>query len=280
MTPAELEQSIAEMEAALRSATIDNVVLLENTVAEIVLRDPSASGEVRLAYQRFLENSNAELGVLRELSQNLSSLFPEGYTPQDDAATLQLTTAASETINSAVAPSLAAVLALLAAGVVMGTSPNILAQAARGKISGALLSSTIPAVNAAQRQLRRLQASNTATTAEIAAGVNTIKRLLSGVDLNGNLRSTVGNAVSEVIYDFAGAFVLAKSQVTGVDKFVYAGGVVRNSRDFCINHTGNTYTSAEIQSIWSGNWQGKRPGNPFQVRGGYNCRHYWIPETI
>ena len=29
----------------------------------------------------------------------------------------------------------------------------------------------------------------------------------------------------------------------------------------------------EIEEIWSGDWAGKIDGNPFIVRGGYNCRH-------
>lgn len=277
MTPLELDRSINSLIAGLQSQFIDNIELLEDTIAEIVLRDPTASGEVRLAYQRFLENSVVELGVLRQLSNNLSSLFPEGYTPEDTRITDSLERVAVEELNSLVAPSVALVLALLAAGVVMGESPQTLAQRVRGKIAGVYLRVANPQLRAAQRSLTALRNSNTATTAQIAAGVNTIKNIMRGVEVTGDLRSSMNTAVAGVVYDFAGAFVAAKARTTGLDSFKYVGGVVRNSRDFCINHTGNTYTSAEIQNIWSGNWQGKKPGNPFQVRGGYNCRHYWIP---
>ena len=36
---------------------------------------------------------------------------------------------------------------------------------------------------------------------------------------------------------------------------------------------GKTYTKEEIEEIWSGSWAGKISGDPFVVRGGYNCRH-------
>ena len=38
-----------------------------------------------------------------------------------------------------------------------------------------------------------------------------------------------------------------------------------------------TFTEEEINSKWQGSWAGKAPGDPFIVRGGYNCRHHWLP---
>lgn len=59
-------------------------------------------------------------------------------------------------------------------------------------------------------------------------------------------------------------------------EYTYTGGLIPNSRPFCTQHNGNTYTEDQINSIWQGTWQGKAPGDPFVVRGGYNCRHFWI----
>jgi hypothetical protein len=37
-------------------------------------------------------------------------------------------------------------------------------------------------------------------------------------------------------------------------------------------------TEKQIRNIWnSQTWQGKKPGDPFVVRGGYNCRHMFVP---
>ena len=41
--------------------------------------------------------------------------------------------------------------------------------------------------------------------------------------------------------------------------------LIENFRQFIIKE--------EIEEIWSGSWAGKIDGNPFIVRGGYNCRH-------
>lgn len=61
-------------------------------------------------------------------------------------------------------------------------------------------------------------------------------------------------------------------------RYQYVGGIIPTTRPFCATHSGNTYTETQINSIWTGSWQGKAPGDPFAVRGGYNCRHFWILE--
>ena len=39
-----------------------------------------------------------------------------------------------------------------------------------------------------------------------------------------------------------------------------------------------TLNEKEIRDIWNRqSWGGKSPGDPFIVRGGYRCRHTWIP---
>jgi hypothetical protein len=40
---------------------------------------------------------------------------------------------------------------------------------------------------------------------------------------------------------------------------------------------GEVLDEETIYSIWDDDWQGKEPGDPFVVRGGYNCRHFWVP---
>lgn len=61
-------------------------------------------------------------------------------------------------------------------------------------------------------------------------------------------------------------------------RYKYAGGLIPTSRPFCSAHDGGIYTDKEITSIWSGTWEGKAPGDPFVVRGGYNCRHFFVLE--
>lgn len=68
-----------------------------------------------------------------------------------------------------------------------------------------------------------------------------------------------------------------RSTEQGVTRWRYVGGVIDTTRPFCASLDGGTFTLEEIQSLWSDTWQGQAPGDPFVVRGGYNCRHFWIP---
>lgn len=95
-------------------------------------------------------------------------------------------------------------------------------------------------------------------------------------DLGKKIKRTIADLTLRA--DAAFGIGLMKSQ--GVERFRYAGGTTATSREFCRSHDGKVYTEREIRQIWSSQtWGGKRPGDPFVVRGGYNCRHYWVPAT-
>lgn len=86
-------------------------------------------------------------------------------------------------------------------------------------------------------------------------------------------------AIAPVIIHSDAAYGFRIMRDAGVDRFTYRGGLVAGTREFCAQHNNKTYTEAEIRRIWSSQtWGGKAPGDPFVVRGGYNCRHRWVPE--
>lgn len=96
---------------------------------------------------------------------------------------------------------------------------------------------------------------------------------------NESRRNTIQRSFDKGVRNFDGALTLIRSRsAPGEKRFTYVGGVVEESRDFCRRMDGQTLTEQEIRDIWaSESWQGKEPGDPFVVRGGYNCRHMWVP---
>ncbi len=81
-----------------------------------------------------------------------------------------------------------------------------------------------------------------------------------------------------LIRNFDGAFTLIRARIDPTLKFRYAGGIIQTTRGFCASHNNRIYTRKEIERIWrTQSWGGKAPGNPFIVRGGYNCRHLFVP---
>ena len=109
--------------------------------------------------------------------------------------------------------------------------------------------------------------------------VKDLRGLITGeVDRRGRPMSTYASQIAhDSVMQFDGQFTVYKSKEAGLDKFKYTGTLVTDSRKHCRDHLNKIYTEEEIRSIWSGSWTGKSEGDPFTVRGGYRCRHTWLP---
>lgn len=109
---------------------------------------------------------------------------------------------------------------------------------------------------------------STLTGTSFAASVATIKQ---------SVDSSLGRYAKQALHDglmqFDAAVNTRIALDAGATEFKYYGPDDEVTRDFCEKHVGKTYTKEEIEEIWSGSWAGKISGDPFVVRGGYNCRH-------
>jgi hypothetical protein len=76
---------------------------------------------------------------------------------------------------------------------------------------------------------------------------------------------------------FDGQFAKYRADELGLTSFIYYGSVIRDSRDFCVEHVNQVFTEEEARTLWQTDWQGKSGSDPFLDRGGYNCRHHWQP---
>ena len=109
--------------------------------------------------------------------------------------------------------------------------------------------------------------------------VKDLRGLITGeVDRRGRPMSTYASQIAhDSVMQFDGQFTVYKSKEAGLNKFKYTGTLVTDSRPHCVTHLNKVYTEEQIRSIWQGSWAGKSEGDPFTVRGGYRCRHTWLP---
>lgn len=70
---------------------------------------------------------------------------------------------------------------------------------------------------------------------------------------------------------------MRNAQEAGLDTFLYYGTVIATTRKWCGDHVHKVFTRNEIEDWRNFRWKGKAPGDPFIVRGGYNCRHHFLP---
>lgn len=125
---------------------------------------------------------------------------------------------------------------------------------------------------------------NTAKKAQIEDAVRKLHTKYASDRAGNNLRKYAGQIAHDSVMQFHGQFTVAKAKEAGIDKFSYTGTLVRDSREFCGRMLNRILTEKQIREIWnSQSWGGKSIGDPFIVRGGYRCRHTWLPtldETI
>lgn len=107
---------------------------------------------------------------------------------------------------------------------------------------------------------------------------NVRQLLIGGTDKAGRSLSSHAATIAETRYMEVDATVLKKkSEEFDIHKFKYAGTLIKDSRPWCIDHVGKIFTEEEIEEWESQTWKGKKAGDPFITRGGWRCRHRWLP---
>ena len=109
---------------------------------------------------------------------------------------------------------------------------------------------------------------NTLTGTSFASSVTTIKQ-----SVDSGLGRYAKQSLHDGLLQFDATVNTKIALDAGATEFKYYGPDDEATREFCNRHIGKTYTKEEIEEIWSGDWAGKISGDPFVVRGGYNCRH-------
>ncbi len=116
------------------------------------------------------------------------------------------------------------------------------------------------------------------SAAEQAEAIKKLHTLYARDRVGNNLRRYATQMVHDSLMQFDSSIVVNAGKESGAEKWKYYGSVIRDSREWCKQHAGKIYTEEEIREMWAENqWQGKAPGDPFIVRGGYNCRHHFRP---
>lgn len=102
--------------------------------------------------------------------------------------------------------------------------------------------------------------------------------LEGGTDIRGRSLASHAKTITNTRYMEAdAAMTIRAAENIGSDKFRYQGSLIKDSRPWCVEHAGKIFTKEEIEGWANSSWAGKKEGNPFITRGGWNCRHYFIP---
>jgi len=110
----------------------------------------------------------------------------------------------------------------------------------------------------------------------VAIGINETISIVS--DVTRKMTSNIKLLMGDFVYRLNGAYTALFAELSKVDNFKYEGPIDNKNRTWCGSHVGKILTLEQIKAWNNSSWQGKISGNPFVYRGGYRCRHIFIPH--
>ena len=264
-----------------------SLALLENRIADYLLSAPERDG--KLFDVEWAISARAEISQIieSEYNQTVQSLlddYPEveiralemlnnyGDFAQTSPAVIQqlqrLTFQGFEDIASTFLDSIANEIYQNA---LTGRSKADMIKTIRQSINGVYMQSDQAEIN------RLVDVAKNGTAAQSKAAIEKLHTIYAADKTGNNMRRYASQMVQDSLMQFDASINVNAGIQAGAEKWKYYGDVIRDSRPFCREHAGNEYTTDEIAEIWSGDWKGKASGDPFIVRGGYNCRHHFRP---
>lgn len=111
-----------------------------------------------------------------------------------------------------------------------------------------------------------------------------VRDFVEGNDqVEGRVLSYSRTYLRDALFDYSRAFQQSLTNDLKLEFYLYAGGLIDSSRDFCKEHAGEYYHHKEIEKLANQSWQGKRAGTTsssiFIYAGGYSCSHSIIPVS-
>lgn len=235
-------QARADIERIIRNTYI--------TEADSIVRDYD---QVIESLGGMFEEYESFLGVSDEVVTNLKRISFQGF--QDIAVTFS-----DELANE------------LYQNTLTGRPVSESVKAIRQKVNGVYIQSD-------QVEIQRLvNIANNTEGDEAEDAVRQLHQIYASDRTGRNMRRYASQMVHDSLMQFDASLNVAAGQEVGATSWKYFGGIVEDTRPWCVRHNKKTYTEDEIRELWANNeWAGKAPGDPFIVRGGYNCRHHWRP---
>lgn len=266
----------------IQDGVYDNAKALENSVAELVsqgLPVDSLRPEIDRLFQQSSGEIRSSADVLTDLSDDVLEQSSLPVDTGDAEAESVLLESSQDELSATVSGHAEDVIKTAVLGTVAGLATAVIVEQVRGRISGVQMESSNPVVRKLQRQLRTEIVTNGRNGKVYTSLVGKIKdRLPGSVNTAANLATKLNTNAESVVGSYNGTFIKSRAVRNEIERFEYSGGLMATSRPFCRSMLGAILTEEEIFNIWDGeSWAGKEPGDPFVVRGGYNCQHYFVP---
>jgi len=266
---------IAELESATRQVTLNTDLaiqlrpnlkrLIEENYLKEGTRIVSDYDKVVKEYQNFIKTTpiadkfktltKPDLAIINQLKQLSFSGF-------QDVANRFLDEISTEVYKSAI----------------VGKPFPDMVRTIRGQINGVYQRSNEEAINRLVRVVEENKYSNDPAAIKKTQDATKILQTKYAADRVGNnMKKYASQIAHDSLMQFDGQFTKYKAQEAGLTQFKYVGTNITTTREFCRRQLDKVFTEEEAREVWSQSWKGKSGGDPFIDRGGYRCRHSFIP---
>jgi len=134
------------------------------------------------------------------------------------------------------------------------------------------------------RGLKKGTAQSEALRKKLDKNIQTLQSKYARDKAGENMKKYSGQLLNDSLRQFDAQLNIAKANDAGLEYVKYFGSVIATTRRHCALVRAGSYdkrpsglfTKDEVRNLWNRlDWSGKQSGDPFVVRGGYNCRHQW-----
>ena len=276
-----LDDIMDDFDAKLESSS----KVLENTITKRILATTTVDELLELRLEIDRDFQSIILDSIREFMPELDTIArdtiantPGEVTPTDNRVAGELKAQAYERLQEQVNTAKSNVHTEIVVGALGGYALTQVAQNASHAVNGFFITSSSVETTRLQNKIKRLRAAGENKSEEINSLMRQLRKQFQNVSVGAVMYQSVSAEAHDMVMDFDGVFTIHRARQAGLKRFKYSGTLIKNSREFCVRHVGETYTEEEIRRIWSSeSWSGKRAGDPFVVRGGEKCRHFFIP---
>ena len=149
----------------------------------------------------------------------------------------------------------------------------------------AIKTMSIGAVQEQASQFSTIMNEAISTSSNYRGLVNSIRDNIAGTDeFKGRLESYAGTYARDSFSISERSYATAVANEYGVDWFIYLGGEIEDTREFCLERDGLIFHRTEIEAWADLDWQGKNRATTestiFNLCGGYNCIHTLVPVSV
>lgn len=261
---------------------------LENQITTIVSGSPTQKGDQlfdltyalssRTAIQNaitgtYLTEADAIIREYDQVVQSLETMFEKygAFARVPDSVITQLQNVSFQGFEDVAARFTDELANTLYQNTLVGGSRTDSIRSLRQSINGVYIQADEP-------EIRRLVAVAKAGGPDAEDAVRQLHQIYAADRAGNNMRRYASQMVNDSIRQFDSQIAVSAGNEIGAEKWKYYGSLIEDSRDHCVKYRNKVLTTEQIREIWSTkNWAGKAQGDPFVVRGGYNCRHRWRP---